>query len=176
MAVGFIIWETYHHRTFGCWGTHRFGDFLAMPTTSPIPRDTKDKVISASWNLEDILKRCPKLSSRLKLSQGRYTAKQRLILIFSIRQKPIIFMNFKPFLENFLNNSSFFLLLCSMLFYWIRAFFNISFFSYSGKLAIIGANLTMLFLLIYRGLGANHFPLSNHAIKKEYHSDRKSVV
>ena len=56
-------------------------------------------------------------------------------------------------IENFLNNSSFFLLLCSMLFYWIRAFFNISFFSYSGKLAIIGANLTMLFLLIYRGLG-----------------------
>ena len=79
-------------------------------------------------------------------------------------------MNLKPFLENFLNNSSFFLLLCSMLFYWIRAFFNISFFSYSGKLAILGANLTMLFLLIYRGLCENHFPLSNHAIKKEYHS------
>ena len=79
-------------------------------------------------------------------------------------------MNFKPFLENFLNNSSFFLLLCSMLFYWIRAFFNISFFSYSGKLAIRGANLTMLFLLIYRGLCENHFPLSNHAIKKKYHS------
>lgn len=98
------------------------------------------------------------------------TAKQRLILIFSIRQKPIIFMNFKPFLENFLNNSSFFLLLCSMLFYWIHAFFNISFFSYSGKLAIRGANLTMLFLLIYRGLCENHFPLSNHAIKKKYHS------
>ena len=78
-------------------------------------------------------------------------------------------MNLKPFFENFLNNSSFFLLLCSMLFYWIRAFFNISFFSYSGRLAIIGANLTMLFLLIYRGLCENHFPLSNHAIKKEYH-------
>lgn len=56
-----------------------------------------------------------------------------------------------------------------MLFYWIRAFFNISFFSYSGKFAIIGANLTMLFLLIYRGLWENHFPLSNHAIKKDYH-------
>ena len=79
-------------------------------------------------------------------------------------------MNLKPFLENFLNNSSFFLLLCSMLFYWIRAFFNISFFSYWGKLSIVGANLTMLFLLIYRGLCENHFPLSNHAIKKEYHS------
>lgn len=78
-------------------------------------------------------------------------------------------------IENFLNNSSFFLLLCAMLFYWIRAFFNISFFSYSGKLAIIGANLTMLFLLIYRGLGANHFPLSNHAIKKEYHSSLRDT-
>ena len=84
-------------------------------------------------------------------------------------------MNFKPFLENFLNNSSFFLLLCSMLFYWIRAFFNISFFSYSGKLAIIGANLTMLFLLIYRGLCENHFPLSNPAIKKEYHSSLRNA-
>ena len=79
-------------------------------------------------------------------------------------------MNLKPFLENFLNNSSFFLLLCSMLFYWMRAFFNISFFSYSGKLSIVGANLTMLFLLIYRGLCENHFPLSNPAIKNEYHA------
>lgn len=78
-------------------------------------------------------------------------------------------MNFKFFLENFLNNLSFFLLLCSMAFYWIRAFFNISFFSNFGKLTIISANLAMFFLLIYRGLLENHFPLSNLAIKKEYH-------
>lgn len=52
-----------------------------------------------------------------------------------------------------------------MSFYWIRAFLNISFFSYFGKLTIISANLAMLFLLIYRGILENHFPLSNHAIK-----------
>jgi len=75
-------------------------------------------------------------------------------------------MNSNFFLENFLNNSSFFLLLCSMAFYWIRAFFNISFFYYFGKLTIISTNLTMFFLLIYRGILENHFPLSNHAIKK----------
>nr|YP_009519598.1 cytochrome c biogenesis protein ccs1 [Udotea argentea]AYC65555.1 cytochrome c biogenesis protein ccs1 [Udotea argentea] len=69
-------------------------------------------------------------------------------------------------MENFLNNSSFFLLLFSTLFYWIRAFFNLSIFSFLGKLAIIGGNLTMLFLLIFRGIQGNHFPLSNLAIKK----------
>lgn len=78
-------------------------------------------------------------------------------------------MNLQFFLENFLNNSSFFLLLCSMSFYWIRAFLNISFFSHFGKLTIISANLAMFFLLIYRGILENHFPLSNHAIKKSYH-------
>lgn len=78
-------------------------------------------------------------------------------------------MNSKFFLENFLNNSSFFLLLCSMAFYWIRAFFNISFFFNFGKLTIISTNLTMFFLLFYRGILENHFPLSNHATKKEYH-------
>lgn len=56
-----------------------------------------------------------------------------------------------------------------MSFYWICAFFNISFFSNFGKLTMTGANLAMFFLLIYRGLLENHFPLSNHAIKKEYH-------
>ena len=80
------------------------------------------------------------------------------------------FMKSEFFLENFLNNSSFFFLLCSISFYWIRAFLNISFFSNIGKFTIISANLTMFFLLIYRGILENHFPLSNHAIKKEYHS------
>lgn len=56
-----------------------------------------------------------------------------------------------------------------MSFYWIRAFLNISFFSHFGKLTIISANLAMFFLLIYRGILENHFPLSNHAIKKSYH-------
>nr|AYC63955.1 cytochrome c biogenesis protein Ccs1 [Flabellia petiolata] len=69
-------------------------------------------------------------------------------------------------MENFFNNCSFFLLLCSMAFYWIRAFFNISIFSFLGKLTIIGANLTMFFLLISRGVLLYQFPLSNHAIKK----------
>ena len=69
-------------------------------------------------------------------------------------------------MENFFNNFSFFLLLCSMSFYWVRAFFNVSIFSNLGKLTIVSANLTMFFLLIYRGISENHFPLSNHAIKK----------
>lgn len=69
-------------------------------------------------------------------------------------------------MENFFNNFSFFLLLCSMSFYWVRAFFNLSIFSNLGKLTILSANLTMFFLLIYRGISENHFPLSNHAIKK----------
>ena len=69
-------------------------------------------------------------------------------------------------MENFFNNFSFFLLLCSMSFYWVRAFFNVSIFSNLGKLTIVSANLTMFFLLIYRGFSENHFPLSNHAIKK----------
>nr|YP_009519488.1 cytochrome c biogenesis protein ccs1 [Rhipiliopsis peltata]AYC65446.1 cytochrome c biogenesis protein ccs1 [Rhipiliopsis peltata] len=65
-------------------------------------------------------------------------------------------------MENFLNNCSFLFLLCSMTFYWIRAFLNLSIFSFFGKLTIISANLTMFFLLIYRGIRENHFPLSNH--------------
>ena len=67
-----------------------------------------------------------------------------------------------PF-ENFFNNCSFFLLLCSMCFYWIRAFLNMLIFSNFGKIAILGANLSMFFLLIYRSLVENHFALSNHA-------------
>ena len=72
-------------------------------------------------------------------------------------------------MENFLSNCSFFLLLCCMSFYWIRAIFNISIFFSLGKLTIVGANLTMFFLLMYRGFNENHFPLSNLAIKKRYH-------
>nr|AYC63997.1 cytochrome c biogenesis protein Ccs1 [Halimeda micronesica] len=68
-------------------------------------------------------------------------------------------------MENFLNNGSFLFLLCSMSFYWIRAFFNQYNFSILGKITTISANLTMFFLLIYRGIQENHFPLSNHAIK-----------
>nr|YP_009472572.1 cytochrome c biogenesis protein ccs1 [Chlorodesmis fastigiata]ARO74174.1 cytochrome c biogenesis protein ccs1 [Chlorodesmis fastigiata] len=64
-------------------------------------------------------------------------------------------------MENLLNNSSFFFLFCSMVFYWIRAFFNISIFSSLGKKAIIGGNLSMFFLLIFRGIQEKHFPLSN---------------
>ena len=71
-------------------------------------------------------------------------------------------------MENFLNNSSFFFLFCSMFFYWIRAFFNISIFSFLGKTTIIGGNLTMFFLLIFRGIQENHFPLSNPVIKKTF--------
>nr|AYC64477.1 cytochrome c biogenesis protein Ccs1 [Pseudochlorodesmis sp. HV01306c] len=65
---------------------------------------------------------------------------------------------------NFLSNCSFLFLFFSMSFYWVRAFFNISIFSLFsrfGKWSIIGANLAMLFLLIYRGFYENHFPLSN---------------
>ena len=69
------------------------------------------------------------------------------------------------FMENFLNNGSFFFLFCSMSFYWIRAFLNQSNFSSLGKFTTISANLTMFCLLIYRGIQENHFPLSNHAIK-----------
>lgn len=69
------------------------------------------------------------------------------------------------FMENLLNNGSFFFLLCSMSFYWIRAFFNQINFSILGKFTTISANLTMFFLLVYRGLLGGHFPLSNHAIK-----------
>nr|YP_009519413.1 cytochrome c biogenesis protein ccs1 [Pseudocodium devriesii]AYC65363.1 cytochrome c biogenesis protein ccs1 [Pseudocodium devriesii] len=68
-------------------------------------------------------------------------------------------------MENFLNNGSFFLLLCAMSFYWIRAFFNVSFFLFLGKFAIIAGNFTLFFLLIFRGLNEHHFPLSNPAIK-----------
>nr|YP_009472617.1 cytochrome c biogenesis protein ccs1 [Rhipilia penicilloides]ARO74257.1 cytochrome c biogenesis protein ccs1 [Rhipilia penicilloides] len=64
-------------------------------------------------------------------------------------------------MENFLNNSSFFLLLCSMTFYWMRAFLNFSIFAHFGKLTILSAQLIMFFLLIYRGIGEHHFPLSN---------------
>jgi len=64
-------------------------------------------------------------------------------------------------MENFLNNSSFFLLFCSMLFYWICAFLNIAIFSRFGKFTIIIANLSMLFLLLFRGISESHFPLSN---------------
>lgn len=71
-------------------------------------------------------------------------------------------------MENLLNNGSFFFLLCSMSFYWIRAFFNNWLGLWSkeaGKFSIISANLTMFFLLVYRGFQENHFPLSNHVIK-----------
>nr|AYC65736.1 cytochrome c biogenesis protein ccs1 [Udotea sp. TZ0819] len=71
-------------------------------------------------------------------------------------------------MENLLNNGSFFLLFCSMVFYWICAFFNIYIFSSLGKKAIIGGNLTMFFLLIFRGIQEKHFPLSNPAIKKTF--------
>ena len=71
-------------------------------------------------------------------------------------------------MENFLNNSSFFFLFFSMFFYWIRVFFNISIFSFLGKITIIGGNLTMFFLLIFRSIQENHFPLSNHVIKKTF--------
>lgn len=64
-------------------------------------------------------------------------------------------------MESFLNNCSFLLLLGSMTFYWIRAFFNLSILSFFGKSTIIGANLTMFFLLIDRGIHENHFPLGN---------------
>lgn len=71
-------------------------------------------------------------------------------------------------MENLLNNGSFLFLFCSMVFYWIRAFFNISIFSSLGKKAIIGGNLSMFFLLIFRGIQEKHFPLSNRAIKKTF--------
>nr|YP_009514446.1 cytochrome c biogenesis protein CcsA [Caulerpa lentillifera]AXG75869.1 cytochrome c biogenesis protein CcsA [Caulerpa lentillifera]QKS32270.1 cytochrome c biogenesis protein CcsA [Caulerpa lentillifera] len=64
-------------------------------------------------------------------------------------------------MENWFNNFSFFILFCSMGFYWIRAFLNSPIFYFWGKFSVIGANLSMLFLLIYRGLIENHFPLSN---------------
>lgn len=66
-------------------------------------------------------------------------------------------------MESFLNNCSFVLLLCSMTFYWIRAFFQLSTFSFFGQSTIVGANLTMFFLLIFRGIHENHFPLSNRS-------------
>ena len=44
-----------------------------------------------------------------------------------------------------------------MTFYWIRAFFNVSIFSFFGKNAIISANLTMFILLIFRGIQEKHF-------------------
>ena len=68
-------------------------------------------------------------------------------------------------MENLLNNGSFFFLLCSMSFYWICAFFNNGFPKRAGKFTTISANLTMFFLLIYRGFQEKHFPLSNHVIK-----------
>ena len=69
------------------------------------------------------------------------------------------------FMENFLNNGSFFFLFCSMSFYWIRAAYKLQYFSILGKYCSVCANLTMFCLLIYRGIQENHFPLSNHAIK-----------
>ena len=79
-------------------------------------------------------------------------------------------------MENFLNNSSFFLLLCSMAFYWTRAFFNFSIFSFFGKFTLLSAHLIMFFLLIFRGIGENHFPLSNQLIKKVYHEVYNRIV
>lgn len=64
-------------------------------------------------------------------------------------------------IENFINNFCFGMLLCSMVFYWIYAFCDIYIFSNLGKWSVIGANCTMFFLLIGRGLYSNHFPLSN---------------
>nr|YP_009326837.1 cytochrome c biogenesis protein CcsA [Caulerpa racemosa]ANJ70708.1 cytochrome c biogenesis protein CcsA [Caulerpa racemosa] len=64
-------------------------------------------------------------------------------------------------MENWLNNFSFFILFCSMGFYWIRAFFNLPIFSFLGRFSVIGGNVSMLFLLISRGFVQNHFPLSN---------------
>jgi len=63
-----------------------------------------------------------------------------------------------------------------MSFYWICAFLNISFFSNIGKFTMISANLAMFFLLINRGVLENHFPLSNPAIKKEYHFFNLKIV
>nr|AYC64729.1 cytochrome c biogenesis protein ccs1 [Boodleopsis sp. FL1161] len=78
-------------------------------------------------------------------------------------------------MEKFLNNCSFLFLLCSMAFYWIRAFFNFSFLFYFGKLTIFGAHIGMLFILVLRGINERHFPLSNRVIKNYYHNIQNLV-
>ena len=71
--------------------------------------------------------------------------------------------------ENFVNNFSFLVLLFSMIFYWVRTFSNISIFHFLGKLSLIGSNISMFFLLTYRGFIENHFPLSNRVTRKYIH-------
>jgi cytochrome c-type biogenesis protein CcsB len=69
--------------------------------------------------------------------------------------------------ENLLGNISFGVLLFTMLVYWFRSAFFISFnninsfLKHLGFLGIVIANLTLASLLICRWINSNHFPLSN---------------
>nr|QUO98996.1 heme attachment to plastid cytochrome c [Oedogonium sp. 260-2_chl] len=65
-------------------------------------------------------------------------------------------------IENLLANVSFFLLFCTMIFYWVQGIFfsnrNLFFF---GNLGMLCSNICLLSLLILRWQNSGHFPLSN---------------
>lgn len=68
-------------------------------------------------------------------------------------------MNFLE-IENFFQNSSFFLLFLSMISYWIGVSFQFKTVNF-GRFIMIGANFCLLSLLILRWKESGHFPLSN---------------
>lgn len=66
------------------------------------------------------------------------------------------------FIETLLMKFSFGLLFLSMLFYWIKGtFFSIQKFNYLGYICILLSNIFLLFLLVFRWISSQHFPLSN---------------
>lgn len=69
------------------------------------------------------------------------------------------FMNILE-IENFLGNSSFFLLFLSMSTYWVQLAFGQKSINF-GKIFMIGANFCLLTLLSLRWKESGHFPLSN---------------
>ena len=66
------------------------------------------------------------------------------------------------YIENLLSNISFFLLFCTMVFYWIQGiiFLNRNLFFF-GNLGMLFSNLCLLSLLLLRWQNSGHFPLSN---------------
>nr|YP_009492359.1 heme attachment to plastid cytochrome c [Stauridium tetras]AWI68976.1 heme attachment to plastid cytochrome c [Stauridium tetras] len=63
-------------------------------------------------------------------------------------------------LENFFSNFSFFILLISMLYYWINLSFHLKNNNF-GTFGMIGANISIFILLVLRWKESGHFPLSN---------------
>jgi cytochrome c-type biogenesis protein CcsB len=68
------------------------------------------------------------------------------------------YTSFEPLLIKY----SFGMLLLGMIFYWVKAsLFSIQKFNYLGSIFILISNFCLTFLLIFRWISSNHFPLSN---------------